>query len=131
MLYSIENNKKKKGIMMKHSAYKKEIILIASILVIAALLYGARLVLFSTPPGQAEISVDGEVVKRLDLKQNAEFLVEGFDGGSNLVVVKDGGVCVFEASCPDKICVHQGIIRQSGQIIVCLPNRVMVQIVGN
>lgn len=115
---------------MNQLTHKKEIILIAAILAAAGILYIGNRVFFSKPARQAEISVDGKVVKTLDLNRNGEFLVDGFDGGTNLVVVKDGQVCVKEASCPDKVCVHQGSIHQSGDLIVCLPNRVIVQITG-
>lgn len=37
-------------------------------------------------------------------------------------------VWVSEATCPDKICVHQGKIHMDGEIIVCLPNKMTAQI---
>jgi len=37
----------------------------------------------------------------------------------------------IEAShCPQKICVHSGAIRRSGELLVCVPNRVVVRING-
>lgn len=43
---------------------------------------------------------------------------------------EDGQVWVTEATCPDKICIHQGKISQEGETIVCLPNRMIIQIFG-
>ena len=35
-----------------------------------------------------------------------------------------------EANCPDHICVRQGKIHYTGQVITCLPNRLTVTIEG-
>ncbi|HBE87040.1 MAG TPA: hypothetical protein DDW53_19330, partial [Lachnoclostridium sp.] len=37
---------------------------------------------------------------------------------------------ITEASCPDKVCVRTGKIHRSGELIVCLPNRVVITIEG-
>ena len=34
---------------------------------------------------------------------------------------------MLEADCDDQICVHQGYIENSGEMIVCLPNRFLVE----
>ncbi len=36
-----------------------------------------------------------------------------------------------DADCPDKICIQTGEIHQVGRNIVCLPNKVHVEIVGS
>ena len=33
-----------------------------------------------------------------------------------------------DADCPDKDCVNQGWISRPGQMIVCLPNRLVIKI---
>lgn len=50
--------------------------------------------------------------------------------GYNLIEIGDGEVRVIEASCPDKLDVLQGPISKPGEIIVCLPNRLIVEIKG-
>lgn len=50
--------------------------------------------------------------------------------GYNLLKIGDGEVRVIEASCPDKLDVLQGSISEPGEIIVCLPNRLIVEIKG-
>ena len=35
-----------------------------------------------------------------------------------------------EASCPDHLCINMGRIRKTGQSIICLPNKVTVEIRG-
>lgn len=79
------------------------------------------------------IKVDGEIYDTIDIvkgmipvnvKVNSQF-------GYNLVNIDESGVRVLEASCKDKIDVKQGDISNVGEIIVCLPNRVTIEIVGN
>ena len=48
--------------------------------------------------------------------------------GYNIVKIHDKGVEIIEASCPDKVCIHQGFITKSSESIVCLPNKVHIKI---
>jgi hypothetical protein len=105
---------------------KNDIILIAIILVIsvAGLLYlnlnkkGGDLVL---------IRVDGKVVEELPLNKNTTKIIEGV-GGTNKLIIEDGHADMIEASCPDELCVDQRNIEHDGETIVCLPNKVVVEI---
>ena len=81
-----------------------------------------------SPAEVVEISVDGNVVETLDLAKDQELTIDGASGGTNHLIIKDGEVWVSEATCPDKICVHQGKIHMDGEIIVCLPNKMTAQI---
>ena len=109
---------------------KKELVLILVILAVSALLYAGTRIIFSKPPMRVEISVDGTVIETLDLNKDTELTVEGWNGGTNHVVIKDGTVHVTEASCPDKVCVNQGTIRRTGEAIICLPTRMIARITG-
>ena len=48
--------------------------------------------------------------------------------GSNTIEVNKGKVRVIEASCPDKLDVKQGYIKNVGEIIVCMPNNLIIEI---
>ena len=109
---------------------KKELVLILVILAVSALLYAGTRIIFSKPPMRVEISVDGTVIETLDLNKDTELTVEGWNDGTNHVVIKDGTVHVTKASCPDKVCVNQGTIRRTGEAIICLPNRMIARITG-
>ena len=74
------------------------------------------------------IRVDGNVFWEGSVKKDDQIEVNGFDGGHNTVVIKDGEVCVTQADCPDKVCVKTGKVNAAGQTIVCLPHRVVVEI---
>ena len=46
------------------------------------------------------------------------------------VSLSDGKVRVVSSTCPDKVCVRTGEISKTGEIIVCVPNRVSVKMTG-
>lgn len=48
----------------------------------------------------------------------------------NLIEIGDEKVRVIEADCPDKLDVKQGYISKPGETIVCLPNRLIIEIKG-
>ncbi len=77
----------------------------------------------------ALVRMDQEQLYRLDLQKETELIVEGEDG-FNKIEVKDGTVAVTEADCPDKVCVRTGYIRQTGEVIACLPHELTVTIAG-
>jgi hypothetical protein len=110
--------------------YKKEILLIVVILSISCVLLLINRILFAKPAGKVEISVDGKVIQTLDLTQDTDIVVEGYNGGTNRIVIKSGKLHVSEATCPDKICVHQGWVEHTGENIVCLPNHMIARIIS-
>ena len=77
--------------------------------------------------GVAVVRVDGVETERLPLSVNGTFPLTG---GSNILIIQDGQAWMSEANCPDLICVRQGKIHYSGQVITCLPNRLTVTIEG-
>ena len=44
------------------------------------------------------------------------------------IEVKEGRIRVVKSDCPQEICVNIGWIRYSGQTIVCVPNKVLIEI---
>lgn len=109
---------------------KKDLLLIAVILAIAAAGFAMNALTRKEPADQVEVSVDAEVIRLLDLSQDTELDIEGFNGGTNHLIIQDGVAWMDHASCPDKVCVNQGKIQLNGQMIVCRPNRVLVRIVS-
>lgn len=110
---------------------KRDIILAAVILLIAAAVFEYNYMTNKAPAATAQITVDGKAVKTLDLNKDTELTIEGANGGTNHLIVKDGEIWCDEASCPDKVCVHQGKKRLNSDTIVRLPNKMIVTICGN
>lgn len=51
--------------------------------------------------------------------------------GTNTVCIEDGSAYMIFADCPDRLCVGQGRIKNVGERIICLPNKLIVEIVGD
>ena len=104
------------------------------LLVLAAA--GCAAFLLLRPAGEgvvARVTLDGKVVEEIDLSAVTEgytFTVEGPGGFTNTIQVEPGRIRVREAGCPDQVCVNQGYISDSTVPIVCLPNRLVIEIVG-
>ena len=108
---------------------KNDIIFILTILICVAL---AAVLLFSLMQkgSTVVVLVDGEVWGEYSLLQDQT--VEIRHGTSyNLLVIKEGEAFVQEASCPDGICSSHRPIHRDGESIICLPNRVVIEIHTN
>lgn len=46
----------------------------------------------------------------------------------NTVKIKDGKAYMKSSSCKNKICINTGKISNSGESVVCLPNKVIIEI---
>lgn len=107
---------------------KRDIVLAAGLLTGAAAIFGYQKLTVSKTAVTAGIYTDGRLVETLDLSVDRELTVPGVNGGYNRLIVKGGEIWCDEASCPDKICVHQGKKRYEGDTIICQPNRMSVTI---
>ena len=105
---------------------KRDVILAAAILLLAAAAFGISHYIRRTPAAIAQVSVDGAVVETLDLSKDTEITVTSSNGGTNHLIVKDGEIWCSEASCPDKVWKK----HLNSVTIVCLPNQMIVTITG-
>ena len=115
-----------KGTLLK----KQDLFLAAVLLFLALSALLARNFMTGPPAVTAQISVDGAVTNTLDLAKDQEITVTSKNGGSNTLVIQNGEIWCSQASCPDQICVHQGKKQRDGDTIVCLPNQMIVTIIG-
>jgi len=79
----------------------------------------------------AIISIDGQEKKRVELTKDLdeEFTFKS-SYGVNRVVIHDMKIGIVDADCKDEICINEGFIGEVGERIVCLPNRLIIEIVG-
>lgn len=87
---------------------------------------------FSNDGKYISVQVNGKEVKKIiyDKVIIGKTIPIETEYGYNLLEIGDEKVRVIEASCPDKIDVKQGYIHNIGETIVCLPNRLVVEIKG-
>lgn len=77
----------------------------------------------------AQLRVNNHLIKTFDLRKNQVFTYfNKADGDSNKIEVRDGQIAIVDANCDDQICVRKGFISKTGQTIVCLPHRLVIEI---
>ncbi len=112
--------------MDKRKRLRMDILLIALLLAATGVLYLAfgRTVETGT---SAVVRIEGTVAARYSLLEDG---VYPLNGGTNILEIRDGVAWMREADCPDHICMQQGKINKTGQVITCLPNLLTVTIEG-
>lgn len=73
------------------------------------------------------VKIDGNDVATYPLNEDATYTL---NGGTNILTIKDGFAYLTDANCPDHLCVKQGKISKTGQVITCLPNKLTVTVYG-
>ncbi len=72
------------------------------------------------------IGTNGEIHQ---LKEE-ELLIPKEESEYNIVCVMPGAISMHCSTCANRLCLHTGIITSSAYPITCLPNKVVIQIVG-
>ncbi len=69
------------------------------------------------------------VIFTAPLHSRCRVLLPGPEGATELQVA-EGQAWISQSSCPQHLCQHQGAIAKNGEALVCLPNRLLIRIVG-
>lgn len=72
------------------------------------------------------VTVDGKMYGTYSLQKDRDVFIDD----TNHLVIKDKKADMIAADCPDQICVEHKSISKNKETIVCLPNKVIVEIVG-
>ena len=75
------------------------------------------------------VKVNQKEVARLSLETDQITHVKG-PLGLTEVEVKKGQARIVRSPCKNKVCIKSGYIRYADRLAVCIPNRVVVRIVG-
>lgn len=67
-----------------------------------------------------------KVIDEFDLNTDRIVNIEGY----GILSIKSGKVKVLEANCRDRICVHTRAISHEGEAIICLPHKIIIQVVS-
>lgn len=107
---------------------KKDWILILLILVVAAAAYGIHEFAGSKGADSVTVKVDGKVTGTYPLDKDQEIKI---NGGTNILTIQNGKAKMTDADCPDQLCVHQKAASKNHESIICLPNKVVVEVNGS
>ncbi len=108
---------------------RNDIILIASILIIAVIGIILMLTLSKNDNLSAEVYYNDELVRTIKLDKEAEYVITG-DVGDLIIKTDVNEIWVSESKCPDLVCVHQGHVKSTASVITCLPNKIYIKVIG-
>lgn len=111
-----------------------DVFIIGAIVLVCAILIGGIFFHRRAHKGDARyvrITQDGKVLLEMDLAEFSDPMEYRIDSerGHMIIFISSEKVYIKESSCTDKICVDQGDLTAPGDGAICLPNRVVVQIV--
>ena len=106
---------------------KNDVILGGGILIAALLLFLVMHLTRGEEGNQIQITVDGKVYGTYSLAKDQVIEVKEKDF-YNRIRIQDGKAYMEEANCPDGYCEEQGKISGRTQTIVCLPHKLVVEV---
>ena len=77
----------------------------------------------------AEVYYEDKKILTIDLNIDKEYVVDG-KLGEVVLEVKNKEIRVKEENSPKHICSKEGFIGDSSRTLICLPNKIIVKIVG-
>ena len=119
-----------RGLVFMNLSLRKADFLLFFIFAAAALISAFSFPRSAEGKAMVRIISNGEEFGTYPLDKNAEIEIVR-EGHRNVVIIQDGIVHMDYSNCKNQICVHTGEISDKGEIIVCLPNYVIVEIIGN
>ena len=94
------------------------------------LILASTKLLWDFPQGQyLEIYKNNEILATYSLNQKLKKEIYNTKGVTE-VIIDNGKVRFSKSPCPKKYCIHQGWINKANQIIICIPNKISISIVG-
>lgn len=102
------------------------------IICLTVLLLATCLLLFlhdSRAGTQIEVYSDGELYATYSLSEERTVVIQGAFG-QNTVRIRNGKASVVSSDCKDKLEIKAGEISKCGEQLVCLPNRLVITVVG-
>ncbi len=100
---------------------KWDFIVIGLLGVVAAVSFFA-INLFSAPSVKVVVSENNKIVYEGKISEDNRIQLQ-----NNVVVIKNGEVFMQESNCKNQICVKHKKIKRSGESIICLPNKVIIE----
>ena len=109
---------------------KKNDIILIGVIVFLGLVAAIVINVTKSEGSKLLVTVDGEEYGTYDLNTDQTLQIKLNDGEWNTFEIKNGVVDMIDASCPDKLCVNHNNIHYNHETIVCLPNKVVLEIVN-
>ena len=115
----------------KRTFKTKDVILLATLLIVAIISF---FIIHSKPNENLEAVIvkDNQTYKIINLNEVEQPYQINIDGSIPVIIsVEKNSIYFKNSECPDKICVNTGRLSKAGDIAVCLPAKVSIELRGN
>jgi len=75
--------------------------------------------------GRVAIHQGGKLLEKVGLEEDTIIVLPN---GEMKIEVKESRIRVTWSDCPKQLCVNTGWIKTAGEVIVCVPNKVLIEI---
>jgi hypothetical protein len=82
------------------------------------------------PASQLKIRLGNKIVGTYDLNQIRELHIHGTKGVA-IILIQNGKARFKRSPCTNQYCVHQGWLSRAGEVAICLPNQISLQLIGS
>ncbi len=107
---------------------KKGDLILVSIVFVIALSFLLFIKIYPFKEGtEVLVTVDGVEYGRYSFENNETIKINE----CNVLKIENKKADMIIADCPDKLCVKQKSISKVGESIICLPNKVVVSVLGD
>jgi hypothetical protein len=76
-----------------------------------------------------KIRQGNQIIGTYDLNQTRELLIHGAIADTK-ISINLGRVRFKQSPCNNQYCVHQGWLSRAGQVAICIPNQISLQLIG-
>jgi hypothetical protein len=102
---------------------------IVMIISLVAILFLFKTLWVNAPASKLQIRQGSQIIGTYDINQTKELHIHGPIGESQISIA-DGKVRFKQSPCTNQYCVHQGWLKKAGQVAICLPNQLSLQLLG-
>ncbi len=117
----------KNGSDLTKKSYKNDVFLILFFLIIGLVTF-SFMQLHGKSGALVRVRVNNKEFGSYSLNKNQTIRIRE-DDWENILEIKNGKASMVKADCPDKICVNHAAISKKGETIVCLPHKVVIEVI--
>lgn len=118
-----------KSELKKTKQRRNDLLLMAIIIVLAALVFAGYFFWYRQNGSYVVVTVDGKEYVKLSLNEEKTIDIKS-ENGINKLQIKEGFADMIDADCPDGLCVDQRKISKKGETIICLPHKIVVEVIS-
>lgn len=106
---------------------KADFIIIAAVMLLAAVIFFLTNFKDKDSKKTVYVKYDNSVYSEYSLDKNGQYDIKT-EKGFNHLVIYNSSCYIDDADCENRVCINTGAISKSGEVIVCLPHKIVVYV---